>query len=167
MPYPESCPECGGAFRNSGTHYTSRRNEVGRHILLELGCQNTRRRYWWDFTAGSAADDGATPARMTASIGAVAAVNGAQAAASNGTNGTHGTNGTNGTNGSVPLATLERTEPLEARVAAVEAASKLVYESESQLESEDSVVPAPPMPMLAEIPAHPSKVPPTMKDAFI
>src|SRR5438477_8411081 len=125
MPYPESCPECGGAFRNSGTHYTSRRNEVGRHILLELGCQNTRRRYWWDFTAGYAAEDGSTPARAAsttaAGIGAVAAVNGAHAAASN------GTNGMNGTNGSIPVATLEPTEPLEARVAAVEAVSKLVF----------------------------------------
>src|SRR3954447_24917420 len=67
MPYPESCPECGGAFRNTGTHYTARRNEVGRHILLELGCQNTSRRYWWDFTSGSSADDG-TASRTHAEI---------------------------------------------------------------------------------------------------
>ena len=65
MPYPESCPECGGAFRNTGTHYTARRNEVGRHVLLELGCQNTSRRYWWDFTSGTAAEDGATPGRKS------------------------------------------------------------------------------------------------------
>ena len=65
MPYPESCPECGGAFRNSGTHYTARRNEVGRHVLLELGCQNTSRRYWWDFTTGIAAEDSTTPGRRT------------------------------------------------------------------------------------------------------
>jgi hypothetical protein len=63
MPYPESCPECGGAFRNTGTHYTARRNEVGRHVLLELGCQNTSRRYWWNFTAGVSADEHATPVR--------------------------------------------------------------------------------------------------------
>jgi hypothetical protein len=63
MPYPESCPECGGAFRNTGTHYTARRNEVGRHVLLELGCQNTSRRYWWNFTTGVSADDNVTPAR--------------------------------------------------------------------------------------------------------
>ncbi len=63
MPYPESCPECGGAFRNTGTHYTARRNEVGRHVLLELGCQNSSRRYWWDFTSGAAAEDGTTPGR--------------------------------------------------------------------------------------------------------
>jgi hypothetical protein len=63
MPYPESCPECGGAFRNTGTHYTARRNEVGRHVLLELGCQNTARRYWWNFTTGVSADDNATSAR--------------------------------------------------------------------------------------------------------
>ena len=70
MPYPESCPECGGAFRNTGTHYTSRRNELGRHVLLELGCQNTSRRYWWDFTSGTPADDGNSPGRR-ASVPAV------------------------------------------------------------------------------------------------
>ena len=68
MPYPESCPECGGAFRNTGTHYTARRNEVGRHVLLELGCQNTSRRYWWDFTSGSSAEDSNTPGRRTTPI---------------------------------------------------------------------------------------------------
>ena len=57
MPYPESCPECGGTFRNTGTHFTARRNEVGRHVLLELGCQNTSRRFWWDFTSGSLSED--------------------------------------------------------------------------------------------------------------
>src|SRR5262245_34103044 len=63
MPYPETCPECGGAFRNTGTHYTARRNEVGRHVLLELGCQNTSRRYWWDFTSGASTEDSSTPGR--------------------------------------------------------------------------------------------------------
>jgi hypothetical protein len=64
MPYPESCPECGGVFRNTGTHFTARRNEVGRHVLLELGCQNTTRRFWWDFTTGSLTEEGLTiPAR--------------------------------------------------------------------------------------------------------
>src|SRR5947208_3519644 len=58
MPYPESCPECGGAFRNTGTHFTARRNEIGRHVLLELGCQNTTGRFWWDFTTGSLTEDG-------------------------------------------------------------------------------------------------------------
>jgi hypothetical protein len=58
MPYPESCPECGGAFRNTGTHFTARRNEIGRHVLLELGCQNTTRRFWWDFTTGNLTADG-------------------------------------------------------------------------------------------------------------
>src|SRR5690348_16463292 len=52
MPYPESCPECGSQFRNTGTQFTARRNEVGRHVLLELGCQNTSRRYWWHFSTG-------------------------------------------------------------------------------------------------------------------
>ena len=36
MPYPESCPECGGAFRNTGTHFTARRNELGRRPQVEL-----------------------------------------------------------------------------------------------------------------------------------
>lgn len=64
MPYPESCPECGGPFRNTGTHFTARRNEIGRHVLLALGCQNTSRRFWWDFTSGAVAAEGQpTPAR--------------------------------------------------------------------------------------------------------
>jgi hypothetical protein len=85
MPYPESCPECGGAFRNTGTHYTARRNEVGRHVLLELGCQNTSRRYWWDFTSGTSAEDSATPGRR-ASLAANASqpANGSAHNASNG-----------------------------------------------------------------------------------
>jgi hypothetical protein len=80
MPYPESCPECGSQFRNTGTHFTARRNEVGRHVLLELGCQNTNRRYWWDFTAGQLADDGkaAAPVLVAAVVGD-----------SNGSNGAH------------------------------------------------------------------------------
>lgn len=65
MPYPESCPECGGAFRNTGTHFTARRSEVGRHVLLELGCQNTTRRYWWNFTTGKLHEDGALVATGT------------------------------------------------------------------------------------------------------
>src|SRR5579864_317390 len=94
MPYPESCPECGGAFRNTGTHYTARRNEVGRHVLLELGCQNTQRRYWWDFTSGTAAEDSTTPGRRAAALGAFA----------------QQTNGhtSEPTNGHVPVATLEQ-----------------------------------------------------------
>src|SRR5919204_1669448 len=87
MPYPETCPECRGAFRNTGTHYTARRSEVGRHVLLELGCQNTSRRYWWDFTAGNAAEDGANPARrasLETTLSAAVALNGTRAAGSNG-----------------------------------------------------------------------------------
>jgi hypothetical protein len=92
MPYPESCPECGGAFRNTGTHYTARRNEVGRHVLLELGCQNTSRRYWWNFTSGISADDNTTPVRRATlapaahvvEVQAVATSNGSLAHESNG-----------------------------------------------------------------------------------
>jgi hypothetical protein len=96
MPYPETCPECGGAFRNTGTHYTARRNEVGRHVLLELGCQNTSRRYWWDFTSGNAAEDSTSPAPragLETSLSAAAALNGVRGA---------------GSNGSAAMATLER-----------------------------------------------------------
>jgi hypothetical protein len=92
MPYPESCPECGGAFRNTGTHYTARRNEVGRHVLLELGCQNTSRRYWWNFTSGMSADDNATTARRATLAPAAHVVEVPAAAASNGSL-THESNG--------------------------------------------------------------------------
>src|SRR5207245_1762342 len=40
------------------TYFAARRNEVGRHVLLELGCQNTTRRFWWDFTTGKVTEDG-------------------------------------------------------------------------------------------------------------
>jgi hypothetical protein len=98
MPYPESCPECGGAFRNTGTHFTARRNEIGRHVLLELGCQNTTRRFWWDFTTGSLTEDGRTiPARRATPQHAVAVQNGTLRDIS--------------TNGHVALSMLDRPEP--------------------------------------------------------
>jgi hypothetical protein len=88
MPYPENCPECGGAFRNTGTHFTARRNEVGRHVLLELGCQNTTRRFWWDFTTGAPTEDGrASPARranLTTNVSAISASNGSLHVGTNG-----------------------------------------------------------------------------------
>jgi hypothetical protein len=68
MPYPESCPECSGPFRNTGTHFTARRNEVGRHVLLELGCQNTTRRFWWDFTTGSVTENGQTASSRRSAV---------------------------------------------------------------------------------------------------
>ncbi len=88
MPYPESCPECGNTFRNTGTHFTARRNEVGRHVLLELGCQNTTRRFWWDFTTGNLTEDGRpSAARGTPQVETMAAAsvnNGALHAETNG-----------------------------------------------------------------------------------
>src|SRR6185436_20703263 len=53
------------------------RNEIGRHVLLELGCQNTTRRFWWDFTTGSVTEDGQTvssrrSAVLTTSVAATA-----------------------------------------------------------------------------------------------
>jgi hypothetical protein len=86
MPFPESCPECGSQFRNTGTHYSGRRNEVARHVLLELGCQNTNRRYWWDFTAGQAAPDGKPAAAL---VGVGAATNGTHQIASTNGHATH------------------------------------------------------------------------------
>ena len=101
MPYPESCPECASTFRNTGTHFTARRNEVGRHVLLELGCQTTHRRFWWDFTTGQVAADGQTPASGSAEapsadpprLLAAASVGGAARASSNGNANGSGVNG--------------------------------------------------------------------------
>src|SRR5262245_32502959 len=109
MPYPESCPECGGVFRNTGTHFTARRNEIGRHVLLELGCQNTTRRFWWDFTSASVTQDGRTiPARRTPAptehAVAVVVRNGAS-------------------NGHAAVSTLERPDTLEADAVATPAAN--------------------------------------------
>src|ERR1700704_2497666 len=75
MPSPESCPGCGGAFRNPGTHFTARRNEIGRHVLLELGCQNTTRRFWWDFTTGNLTEVG-QPSPIRRAMSAVTVNNG-------------------------------------------------------------------------------------------
>src|SRR5450755_215560 len=84
MPYPES----GSTFRNTGTHFTARRNEVGRHVLLELGCQNTTRRFWWDFTTGSPTEDGrpgaARRTTLEETVSAGTATNGSLHAESNG-----------------------------------------------------------------------------------
>src|SRR5215213_4570116 len=99
MPYPESCPECGSQFRNTGTHFTARRNEAGRHVLLELGCQNTNRRYWWDFTAGQLSID-AKPAAAAPREALV----GAAISTTTITNGAH--HAADG-NGHIPLPTLK------------------------------------------------------------
>src|SRR3954451_24851052 len=109
MPYPESCPECGGTFRNTGTHFTARRNEVGRHVLLELGCQNTNRRYWWDFTAAQLALDENRPAPALAAVST-----GGRATSASATNGVNGAHDSNGSNGSVAPSS---TAVLEARPA--------------------------------------------------
>jgi hypothetical protein len=193
MPYPETCPECGGAFRNTGTHYTARRNEVGRHVLLELGCQNTSRRYWWDFTSGNAADDSTSPARRdsleTTSLSAAAAFNGVRGA---------------GSNGSAAVATLdrpltlhtpaERAEPEVAERPAPELAqpaapelaqpaaaeltepaapefdtvTALAFGSEPSMDS-DSVPDTDnaPEPSSLELPGPPPTAPASLKDAFV
>ena len=139
MPYPESCPECNSTFRNTGTHFTARRNEVGRHVLLELGCQTTNRRFWWNFTTGQLAGVTTTEPRssLTSSTEAAARVLATACAASNGasanghsaiprTNGSQsptaahasngGANGGTGSNGhsvlsAVPLAQSPAPEP--------------------------------------------------------
>src|SRR5712671_6770340 len=99
MPYPESCPECGSTFRNTGTHFTARRNEVGRHVLLELGCQNTTRRFWWDFTTGALTQDGQPSSARRSSL----ATSLTAASASNGSMHTE-------TNGHAAVSTLETVE---------------------------------------------------------
>ena len=154
MPYPVSCPECGGAFRNTGTHYTSRRNEVGRHVILELGCQNTNRRYWWDFTSGTGADETTSPARAVTNLAATVG-------AASSTNGAHST----ATNGSTSLATLDPPETSEPRYDGVEAVSAMMYESQSHLEPESAAVT--PIPAAADLPGPPPGVPPLLKEAFI
>src|SRR5207244_3228131 len=109
MPYPESCPECGSTFRNTGTHFTARRNEVGRHVLLELGCQNTTRRFWWDFTSGSPTEDGRpSPARRATQAESVPA-----GSASNGSLRGMGSEALlTQTNGHAAVSTLEFSERL-------------------------------------------------------
>lgn len=158
MPYPETCPECGGAFRNTGTHYTSRRNELGRHVLLELGCQNTARRYWWDFTTGTPAEDGATPGRRTASV----------SAASNGSI-------SHETNGHVNLATLDPPEPVVANAEQVLLADEEPLPVAAELDIPPVTLPLAPLPEMPpqpEVPipdvvGPPPSSPPTLKEAFI
>jgi hypothetical protein len=160
MPYPETCPECGGAFRNTGTHYTARRNEVGRHVLLELGCQNTSRRYWWDFTSGNAAEDGASPARrasLESSLGAAAVFNGARGA---------------GSNGSAVVATLDAPLTLEAPVQhaapEIERVTALAFGSEPPMDSDSSSDTDKALePSSVELPGSPPSAPASLKDAFI
>jgi len=179
MPYPESCPECGSTFRNTGTHFTARRNEVGRHVLLELGCQNTTRRFWWDFTTGSPTEDGqpSSARRPTPSEAVNAATaNGALHAESN---------------GHVAVATLDLADDLVARpaetdvadppAAAAPEAAELLIEAQGDPEAEPppggepepsvSAPPIPepqvPVPHLAALPGPPPEAPAALKDAFV
>jgi hypothetical protein len=50
-------------------------------VLLELGCQNTNRRFWWDFTSGQLANDG-KPAAPPALVSVGASANGSHPAPS-------------------------------------------------------------------------------------
>ena len=160
MPYPETCPECGGAFRNTGTHYTARRNEAGRHVLLELGCQNTSRRYWWDFTTGNAAEDGASPARrgsLESSLSAASALNGSRGA---------------GSNGSAVMATLDPPMTLEAPVQRaapqIETVTALAFGSQPPMDSDSaSETDKAPEPSTVGLPGSPPSAPALLKDAFI
>jgi len=153
MPYPESCPECGGAFRNTGTHYTARRNEVGRHVLLELGCQNTSRRYWWDFTSGSSAEDSNTPGRRTTSTASVSeATNGPLSHESDG----HAT-----------LATLEApTIPTTNGHHVVDDEQLSVAPTHLE-QAPAQPIEQPQASHVAELPGPPPSVPPTLKEAFV
>jgi len=132
MPYPESCPECGGAFRNTGTHFTARRNEVGRHVLLELGCQNTSRRFWWNFSSGKLHDEAA-----------LASTNGVTTAA----------RASASTNGHSTLATLERPAPAPAATTAPPAAAPASP-------PEPALPTLTPAPLAVELSPTPTPVPP-------
>ena len=155
MPYPESCPECGGAFRNTGTHYTARRNEVGRHVLLELGCQNTSRRYWWNFTTGVSADDNQTPARRASFAPSVHVVDAAPAAAPNGSV-------THDTNGHAAVATLDPPASLTNN------GQHVVDEEPVTITSDLDLGPAQPPEPDQSTPSGPTPVvPPTLKEAFL
>jgi hypothetical protein len=168
MPYPESCPECGGAFRNTGTHFTARRNEVGRHVLLELGCQNTTRRFWWDFTTGSLTEDGQIiPARRTSQLAASV-----EAAA---TNGSHHPE----TNGHSAVSTLDLADLAQPQVEVTldfeeEAVDEVVVElSEQQdtaLDAEIEETPSVESPIPTPTIELPGPVPvaaPLLKEAFV
>ncbi len=157
MPYPESCPECGGAFRNTGTHYTARRNEVGRHVLLELGCQNTSRRYWWNFTTGLSADDNATPARRAsfAPSNHIVEVEVEAEAAPNGAFDLE-------TNGHTAVVTLEPPPPPTTNGHHVVDEEPVTITSDLDLGPEQ-----PPDTDLAVSPGPAPVVPPTLKDAFL
>jgi hypothetical protein len=151
MPYPESCPECGGTFRNTGTHFTARRNEVGRHVLLELGCQTTSRRFWWDFTSGAAASDG-RPSRAAPERREVREAVGAGMFAT-GTNGTNGTNGAlhNGTATNGPLV-----EPI------------LVHDQEAITVAVEPILPLDlPTPLDHTVAPPTPPAAPALKDAFV
>ena len=160
MPYPETCPECGGAFRNTGTHYTARRNEVGRHVLLELGCQNTHRRYWWDFTSGNAAEDSTSPARranLETSLGAAMSLNGTHAAGSNGT---------------AAVATLDPPITLEPPAQQpdpdFETVTALAFGSEAPMDPDSDPEPDKASePSSLELPGPPPAAPAALKEAFV
>jgi hypothetical protein len=163
MPYPESCPECGSQFRNTGTHFTARRNEVGRHVLLELGCQNTRRRYWWDFTAGHLAEDESRSATMLV---------GAAAVSSNGSGHTaiHGTshapmnsNGHEADNGNGH-------EPANGNGHAAGSGNSQVPPSELPTIAELApapTLPVPEVPVTAPAELSPAEAAPSLREAFV
>lgn len=184
MPYPESCPECGGAFRNSGTHFTARRNEIGRHVLLELGCQNTSRRYWWDFTSGNITEGGRTvPARRASSV------NGHHNGASHSSSGTatltsdHGARLTLSaldrpeTNPMTPPQNTERERqpapsprdvPAPERLdEALASLGAVLRPSDTESADRDANAEAAPAAVTVELAGPRPQVPPAVKDAFI
>ncbi len=183
MPYPESCPECGGAFRNSGTHFTARRNEIGRHVLLELGCQNTTRRFWWDFTSGNGTEDGRpAPLRRLAPT---------TAAAASATNGLHRVeSGLGEANGYALLSTMEPPArvPLAEAVPGPRADADFEFHTEPEPPTKADAAPADSadanpavveavlspawqeeitIAEVAELVGPPPVAPPTLKDAFV
>ena len=167
MPYPESCPECGGAFRNTGTHFTARRNEIGRHVLLELGCQNTTRRFWWDFTTGSLTENGQpTPIRRAVSAATMAA-----ASASNGFHHTEVIEDITEINGLRTLSTLEMLAPEDTADPEPAVDALLIQEAadsaDDVLETTLVAQEETPITEAVEFPGPPPVAAGSLKDAFV
>jgi len=107
-------------------------------VLLELGCQNTNRRFWWDFTSGQLANDG-KPAAPPALVSVGASANGSHAAPS--------------TNGHATLAQ------------AVEEDDK--DDDDAQAPMTNTISEPTLIPEVVEVPAPVAAAPAPLKDAFV
>jgi hypothetical protein len=122
-------------------------------VLLELGCQNTSRRYWWDFTAGQLSDEGRRmPAPREALVTSGAVSNGAAE---------HSTNG----NGHLTLPTLSVAPAAEEDLDLVPEPTVLSTPPLAEL----APVVAETVPAIAPVPsvAIAPPAPDALKDAFV